>query len=309
MSEQSKVKKRSVNEVNRLVKALIEQETIGYPFWVGGYVSRHFVSDFGHEYFDLTDEGYSINCLVRNAVRGTLDFAITNGVDVEVYGKLYVYERQARVQIEVEAVRLIDNNGYVMEASVQEQLAQQGLWPPTKQPLPDTVASIGLVTSKQSDALHDFEDTFRREGGTATITVTDVLLQGQQAPPQIAKAIERLNHERQVDVIVVTRGGGRSTDMAVFNDIAIAEAICRSSIPIVTGIGHQRDDTLADQVADVLTITPTAAALELAKHTPAPPPVAEIQPTSSANRQALIIGSAIVIAALILALVILSQAA
>ena len=301
--------KRSINEVNRLVKSLVEQETIGYPFWVGGYVSRHYVSNFGHEYFDINDEEYSINCFVRNTVRGTLDFEIANGLDLEIYGSLHVYERMARVQVEVEFARLVGDSRFVMDTTVQEQLAQRGLWPPVKKPLPDIVTRLGIVTSKQSDALHDFEDTYLKERGTATRKVVDVLLQGQQAPQQIADAIQRLNRERQVDVIVVTRGGGRSSDLAVFNDILVAEAIARSEIPVVTGIGHQRDDTLADQVADLHTITPTAAALALAKHSPAPPPQPELQPVTGGNRQALIIGAAIVIAAIILALVILSQSA
>jgi len=298
---------RSINEINRLVKALVEQETVGYPFWVGGYVSRHYISDFGHEYFDINDEEYSINCFLRNSMRGTLDFEIANGLDIEVYGALRVYERMARVQIEVEAVRLVDDSRFIMDETVQEQLAQQGLWPPVKKPLPEIITSLGIITSKQGEALHDFEDTYLRERGTATRKVVDVLLQGQQAPQQIADAILRLNRERQVDAIVLTRGGGRTADLAVFNDIRVAEAIARSEIPVVTGIGHQRDDTLADQIADVSAITPTAAAVELAKHAPAPPPQPEIRPGEGGNRQALIIGAAIVIAAIILALVILSQ--
>lgn len=303
----SEAPKRSINEVNRLVKALVEQETVGYPFWVGGYVSRHYVSDFGHQYFDINDGEYSINCFLRNTMRGSLDFEIANGLDIDVYGSLHVYERMARVQVEVEYALLVDDSRYVMDATVQEQLAQQGLWPPVKKPLPEIVTRLGIVTSRRSDALHDFEDTYLKERGTATRKVVDVLLEGQQAPQQIAEAIQRLNRERQVEVIVVTRGGGRSADLAVFNDIRVAEAIARSEIPVVTGIGHQRDDTLADQVADLSTITPTAAALELARHSPAPPPQAEIRPTSGGNRQALIIGTAIIIAAIILALVILSQ--
>lgn len=306
MSEETK---RSINQVNRLIKSLIEHETTGFPFWVGGYVSRHYVSDFGHEYFDLTDEDFSISCMLRNTVRGTLSFEIANGMDIEVFGTLQVYERQARVQIQVEEVRLISANGFVLDQTVQQQLAEKGLWPPVKKPLPAEIRQIGLVTSKRSEALKDFEDTYRSERGGAALKVADVLLVGQQAPQQIAGAIERYNHQHQVDVIVLTRGGGRSTELSVFNDLLVAEAICRSQIPVVTGIGHQRDSTLADHVADVTTITPTAAAVELARRTRPQQDTLAAETTArpATSNQALFISVAIIIAAIIIALVLLSQ--
>jgi exodeoxyribonuclease VII large subunit len=259
--------RRTIPEVNRLVRALVEQETIGYPFWIRGIVSRYYLSDFGHAYFDLTDEDYTINCILPERRRGTLDFEIASGLEVEVFGSIQVYEKQAKIQIDVEQVRLIHHEPFTVTGSIQEQLAERGCWPPVKRPMPPSVRRIGLITSKHSDALHDFENTYRSESGrnAASVQVIDVRLQGQQAPAQIAEAIERLNREKAVDAIAIVRGGGSTAELAVFNDLAIAEAIFRSSIPIVTGIGHQRDDTLADQMADLAAITPTAAALELAR--------------------------------------------
>jgi exodeoxyribonuclease VII large subunit len=186
-------------------------------------------------------------------------------MDIEVLGTIRLYEKQARVQIEIDRVRLLDRPGFVPDTNIVSQLEKKGLWPKKRQSLPQEIRRIGLITSKHSDAIHDFEDTYRRERGAASIQLIDVRLQGQQAPREIADAINRLNTEKQVDVIVIVRGGGRVADLAVFNDYFIAEAICRSSIPIVTGIGHQRDETFADQVADVQEITPTAAAIRLAR--------------------------------------------
>jgi len=265
MSENPEESKRSLRQTNALVRALVEQETLDYPFWVSGIVTRCFVSDFGHVYFDLTDEDYSINCMVRQPVRGTLNFTFSNGIEVEVFGTVRVYEKAAKIQIEVEQARHIETPKPVLDATVLEQLKAKGVWPRTKLPLPNTINHIGVVTSKQSQALHDFEDHYRREGGTASCKVIDVRLQGQQAPREIADAINRFNREKQVEVIVITRGGGRASELTVFNDPLIVEAICRSAIPVITGIGHQRDDTLADQVADFSAITPTAAASYLAK--------------------------------------------
>jgi exodeoxyribonuclease VII large subunit len=134
----------------------------------------------------------------------------------------------------------------------------------------------------------------------------DVRLQGQQAAQQITEAIQRLNREKRVSVIVLTRGGGRHEDLAVFNDVAIAQAICASAIPIVTGIGHQRDDTLADQMADFKAITPTAAALELAKHSQ---PISRSTVARVGHTQLLLIGAGVIIAILMILLILVSFSA
>jgi exodeoxyribonuclease VII large subunit len=265
MTETRHQTERTIPETNALIKSLVEQETIGFPFWVQGIVARHFLSDRGHEYFDLSDDDYSINCFLPERVRGTLSFTLTNGLEVKAFGTVRVFERQAKVQIEVTEAKLIEHTPYSPDESVLKQLEAKGLWPRQKRPLPTKIDRIALVTSKNSRAVSDFEETYRQESRTAPPTrVLDVRLEGEQAPGQIADAIKRLNGEPdKVDVIVLTRGGGRAHDLNVFNDIHIAEAICRSQIPVVTGIGHQRDVTFADFVADASAITPTAAALAL----------------------------------------------
>jgi exodeoxyribonuclease VII large subunit len=295
--------RRSIPQTNALVRALVEQETLDHPFWIGGMVTRSFLSHLGHHYFDLNDDDYSISCMLREKLRGTLNFTITNGIEIEVFGAIRVYEKKAQVQIEVEKARLIESPPFVIDASVQEQLAQKGLWPKAKHPLPNPIKMIGIVTSKQSDALHDFEDTYRNEGGTARTKLIDVRLQGQQAVRDITEAINRLNQEKSVDVIALIRGGGHSAELATFDDILIAEAICQSAIPILTGIGHQRDSTLADQVADVTTITPTAAASHLARATQAKTEAAR---TTSISWMPYALGGLIVVIAILIALLILS---
>ncbi len=294
---------RRISQTNALVRALVEQETLEYPFWTEGFVTRCYTSHLGHVYFDLTDDEYTISCMLKGIVREKLDFTFSNGLEVAVYGALRVYEKKAQVQIDVEQARLIEKPPLTLNPSVQEALAKKGLWPRKKRPLPKIIRRIALITSKQSDALHDFEDTYRQENGTASIKLYDVRLQGQQAPQSISDAIRRANRENLADIIVLSRGGGRSGELSVFNDLLIAEAICRSSIPLLTGIGHQRDETLADQLADVSTITPTAAASTLAKLT---------QPTPQQSRQSvpwtLYLGGAIaVLLALILVVLIFNQ--
>ena len=166
--------------------------------------------------------------------------------------------------------------------------------------MPTLIRKIGLVTSKQSDALHDFEDTYRSEGGLAAVKLSDVRLQGDQAPQVIADAIRRLGKSGDIDIIVLTRGGGRSADLSVFDSLLIAQAICRCPIPVITGIGHQRDHTLADEVADYKAITPTAVASFLARIKPPEQPT--IVATSSNRLLYVALGVIIVAVAIIFVL-------
>ncbi len=290
---------RSIPQINSLVRSLVEQETLNYPFWVSGFITRYFESNYGHIYFDISDQDYSINCMLPERRRSNLDFDLAQGMEVAVYGAVRVYEKQAKVQIDVEQVRLINHEPYVLDATLQDQLATSGCWPPQKRSLPQAVRTIGLVTGKNSKAREDFYDTFYNEGGQAQIKVVDVKVGGQRAPVQIARAIQRLNRENEVDVIALVRGGGRVEELAVYNDLEIARAICQSAIPVITGIGHHEDDSLADQMADFSAITPTAAAVRLAKLAQAP---GQVRLTQPARRLSL---SAIIIVVLVLAVVIL----
>jgi exodeoxyribonuclease VII large subunit len=299
---QSDTTKRNIPSLNALVRSLVEQETLERPFWVGGFVVRPFVSDAGHLYFRLEDEGYSIPCMVRAAIRNNLNIEISTGMEVEVLGSVRVYERKAEVQLDVEQVKPVQTQNQVVDTNLLNQLAQKGLWPREKRPMPAVIRRIGLVTSKQSDALHDFEDTYRSEGGLASVKLADVRLQGDQAPQVIADAVRRLGKSGDVDVIALTRGGGRSAELAVFDSLLIAEAICRCPIPVVTGIGHQRDRTLADEVADYAAITPTAIASYLARVKPQEMPPQTAAPNNRTNYFAMgvILLAVIIIVALLI---------
>ncbi len=302
MTAQTETNKRNIPGLNALIRSLVEQETLGHPFWVGGYVTRRFNSDKGYLYFDLVDEDYSIGCIVRASVKNNLNFEIVNNMDLEVYGCIRVYERKADIQIEVEQVKLIETQQKLLDTNLLNQLSQEGLWPRDKKPMPSIIRKIGLITSKQSDALHDFEDTYRSEGGTAAVKLTDVRLQGDHAPQVIADAIKRLGKSNDVDIIVLTRGGGRSVDLAVFDSLLIAEAICRCPIPVITGIGHQRDHTLADEVSDHKAITPTAVASFLSRIKPLEQPM----PPANSNNLRFYVAAGLIAFAVVLFLILLA---
>lgn len=304
MTTQPEPRIRNIPSLNALIRGLVEVETLESPFKVSGYVTRRFRSDAGHVYFDLNDDGFTISCMIRASIRNTLGFDISNGMDIEVCGAIRVYEPKAQIQIDVTQIKVLDDQAKIIDKALLDQLSEKGLWPREKKPMPAVVSKIGLVTSKQSDALHDFEDTYRTEGGTAAVKLSDVRLTGELAPQIIAQAITRLSKSREVDVIVLTRGGGRLAELATFDSLLIAEAICRSTIPVVTGIGHQRDRTLADEVADYMAITPTAVASFLARIKPTIPAVTSQPPSRQSNYLLVLV---VILALIIVALLLLNR--
>jgi exodeoxyribonuclease VII large subunit len=266
MSNDQDESARSIQEIGSLIKSLVEPETMGYQFWTRGFVQNFRPSDRGHLYFELRDNAYQIRCIVREDVRRALNPTLANDTEVEIFGSVGVYEHQARAQIEVANIRLIERQPFILDDSTRRELENKGLWPKTKRPLPSIIRRIGLITSQYSEAYYDFRSNFEKEGGLADIDLSSVPLQGPDAPTEITSAIQKYNNLRDVDVIVLMRGGGSQADLALFNAIRIAEAISRSTIPLLTGIGHQRDETLADQVADLQESTATAVAFRLARH-------------------------------------------
>lgn len=251
----------AVEEVNRRVRNIVERESADEPFWTGGMIGGLYESQMGHTYFKLADDGYEIECMIHQKLRGNIAFEVHSGMEVEVYGKIGVYDKRLTVQIMVEQMRLVDA-GQVDTTPLEKQLRQLGLYPPKKQPLPTNIQQIALVTSKQSEANFDFHNNYQ---GSGKITLHDTRISGEYAPEQIARTIKRINTEKTADVIVLTRGGGRPSELAIFNDIQIAEAICRSSIPVLTALGHEQNTFFADRVADKSVGTPTAAAVILSE--------------------------------------------
>ena len=258
----------TIDKLNARIRAIVEKETLDKPLWVGGVVRRVHLSDFGHIYFSLSDDPFSIRCMLRENRRGSIGFTPQNNMEVEVFGSVRVYDQSALVQVEVEDMRLIEGQLMTNYQPIEALLSKKGLWPPEKRPLPQEIKRIGIITSKQGEALLDFENNYRNAEGTAAVDLADVRIQGQYAAQEISDAIIGINRAKEVDVIVLTRGGGRQHDMTVFDDILIAGAICRSDIPVVTAIGHERNTFFADQVSDMSVSTPTAAAFLLAKPQP-----------------------------------------
>ena len=257
--------RRSITQVSRMLRSIIEAETLEHFFWVPGKIDRFYKSDLGHIYFDLVDGNSSIRCMLRERQSGDIDFDLKNHLDVEVYGDIHFYEVRAEAQINVLNVRAVAAS--TVSDSAVEVLRAEGLYPPRRQSAPHRIQRIGIITSRSSRAIGDFETTYQAAGQRAVLaplTWQYVHLEGNRAPQSIIDGITILDKNPDIDVITIIRGGGRYENLAVFDDIDVVRAIARSPKYMVTGIGHQRDHTLSDDVADHVAATPTAAATHLA---------------------------------------------
>ncbi len=254
----------SVAEFNRRVARLLERSV---PLvWVAGEVSNLMRAASGHWYFSLKDADAQVRCVMfRNANR-LLEWRVKDGERVEVRAVAGLYAPRGEFQLTVEAMRHA-GAGALFEAflRVKAKLEDEGLFAPErKRPLPAFPRSIGVVTSMQAAALRDVLSTLARRAPHVRVIIYATPVQGKDAPERLIRAIEQASLRaakfNEIDVLLVVRGGGSIEDLAAFNDEALARAMARASIPVVSGVGHETDVTIADFVADVRAATPTAAA-------------------------------------------------
>jgi len=250
----------SVTELNRRARALLED---GFGLvWVAGELSRVTQAPSGHWYFVLKDEGAAVDCAMFRGRAQYLDFRPENGARVEVRARVGLYEPRGAFQLNVEQMRKA-GLGALFEAfeKLKARLAAEGLFDEDrKRPLPEFPRAIGIVTSPAAAALRDILATLKRRAPMIPVIVYPTLVQGESAPEQIVAAIAAANARAECDTLIVARGGGSLEDLWAFNDERVARAIADSRIPVVSGVGHETDVTIADFVADHRAATPTAAA-------------------------------------------------
>jgi len=250
-----------VGEVTTYLKALLGSDDLLSDLWVRGEVSNLSRSSAGHTYFTLKDEAGQLRCvLFRGHGFGARD--LDHGVDVLAHGHISLYETQGSVQLYVDFVQP-EGRGSLHQRfeELKEQLAAEGLFDEErKRPLPLFPRRIGVVTSPQAAALQDVLRVLAARYPLAEVVLSPCLVQGDGAPPQIAAALERLNGRGEVDVVLVVRGGGSLEELWAFNTAEVARAIAACDAPVVAGVGHETDVTIADLVADLRAPTPSAAA-------------------------------------------------
>ena len=257
---QSAPRAMAVAELNRAVRMMLER---GFPqVLVRGEISNFTRAPSGHLYFALKDGAAQVRCVMWKARAAALDWRMADGIDVEVRAAVTLYEARGDFQLNVEAVKRA-GAGALFEAflRLKEKLAREGLFDPhTKRLLPRFPRAIGIVTSPAAAALRDVLTTLKRRAPMVPVIIYPTPVQGEGAGARIAAAIETAVERGETDVLIICRGGGSIEDLWAFNEEAVARAIAGSAIPVVSGVGHETDFTIADFVADVRAPTPTAAA-------------------------------------------------
>jgi len=239
------------------------------PVTVSGEISGFSRATSGHCYFVLKDETGQLRCAMFRRAASLLNFSPKDGERVEVRGRLGVYEPRGELQLVVESMsRAGQGTLFEQFLILKEKLDQEGLFDPQrKRPLTAMPRAIGVVTSLGAAALHDVVTALQRRVPHIPVVLAPASVQGEGAPRELVKALESLftlardeGSRSPVDTILLVRGGGSMEDLWAFNDEALARVIARSPVPVVCGVGHETDFTIADFVADLRAPTPTAAA-------------------------------------------------
>ena len=266
MSEQPNETVFTIRNLNARIRDVVERGFTDGNTLVKGTALDVKTSAQGHVYFDLEDNRQTIRCFFPRSNAQKIGWTVQKRMKVQVVGRISFYEQTGEAQIVVTQIELLRRAPHTDFRHIERHLSKLGLWPKRKKKLPNEILNIAVISGSDSEAIKDFQENYAREGGKANVVYKSVSLSGENAPREIAEMINQLNLEADIDVIVLARGGGRSVEINIFDDLLIAEAICRSSIPIMTAIGHASHKTVADHVADFSVTTPTEAAIQLARH-------------------------------------------
>jgi len=264
----------TVSELTAYIRELFAIDYRLQDLEVSGEISNFTRARSGHLYFTLKDAGAQIKCVMWRSAAERLFFQPEEGDAVVANGRISVYEAGGVYQLYVEHMQPAGRgNLAVAFEQLKQRLADEGLFEVAhKKPIPLTPRKIGIVTSADAAALRDILNVLNRRYPLVSVLIAPTLVQGADAPPQIARALQWLDGRSDIDTIIVARGGGSIEDLWAFNDERVARAIFAAQHPIITGVGHETDFTIADFVADQRAPTPSAAA-ELAT-----PDIEEIRP-------------------------------
>lgn len=251
----------SVSQLLQTIKYDLESNPAFKSFWLKGEISNYTAHRSGHWYFTLKDEGARISCIMFANANASVRFPVKEGDKVLVKASVTLYPPQGSLQITVSQMSL-DGVGdlFLQFERLKKKLFEEGLFDPSrKKALPRYPESIGIITGAKTAALQDILKTLNLRWPGIQTTIYESLVQGDMAVPQLIKQLQTADQAHH-DVLILARGGGSIEDLWAFNDEGLARLITQISTPIVTGIGHEVDVTIADYVADLRAATPTAAA-------------------------------------------------
>jgi exodeoxyribonuclease VII large subunit len=250
----------SVSQVNALVAGMLGEYFS--DVWIDGEISNFRAYASGHLYFALKDEGSQLQAVCFRHSAQRLKFELEDGLQVIGHGRLEVYQPTGKYQVILDTIEP-KGLGALQKAfeQLKRKLEKEGLFAPErKRPLPLLPRTVGIVTSPSGAAIHDMLRTLRLHKAKVKVLLFPAQVQGEGSAEQIAEGVAALCARPEVDVIIVGRGGGSIEDLWSFNEEVVARAIAASRVPVISGVGHETDFTIADFVADVRAATPTAAA-------------------------------------------------
>lgn len=252
----------TVSELNRYIRQMFENDPLLKDVWIQGEISNLAKPSSGHIYFTLKDKQSAIKVVVWKSSAQRMQLTIKDGSSVELHGSLGVYEAGGQYQLYADLIRPMGEGALFRQfLLLKEKLQAEGLFDmERKRALPVFPNRIGIVTSPTGAALQDILHTLKRRYPLVEVIIAPTSVQGEDAPSGIISAIQALNEHAKPDVIIVARGGGSIEDLWAFNDEGVARAIAASHVPVISGVGHETDFTIADFVSDLRAPTPTAAA-------------------------------------------------
>lgn len=252
----------TVSELTRYIRQMFDNDPLLKDLWVQGEISNLSRPSSGHVYFTIKDKQSSLRVVMWKSAAQRMRLNIQDGMAVEIHGSLGVYEVGGTYQLYADLIRPVGEGALFRQfMQLKEKLEAEGLFDAKrKRPIPAYPKRIGIVTSPTGAALRDMLQTLQRRYPIAEVILAPTAVQGEEAPPGIIAAIRALNSYAQPDVILLARGGGSIEDLWAFNDEGVARAIVASLTPVISGVGHETDFTIADFVSDLRAPTPTAAA-------------------------------------------------
>jgi exodeoxyribonuclease VII large subunit len=252
----------TVSQITSYIKDLFEIDLVLQDLWIEGEVSNFSRSAAGHVYFTLKDESAGIRCVMWRSLVARQDYLPSNGEAIVAHGRISIYEVQGTYQLYVDYLQPAGlGTLYLQFEALKKRLEAEGLFAlERKRSLPPFPRCLGVVTSPTGAAIRDILHVLGRRYPLVEVILSPTLVQGDEAPPQIVAAIQALNEHTAAEAIILARGGGSLEELWAFNDERVARAIYSSRLPVISGVGHETDFTIADFVADVRAPTPSAAA-------------------------------------------------
>ena len=250
----------TVTALNKRVRKLLDRELA--PLWVTGEISNLKLHQSGHVYLSLKDEDSQVRAVMFSAADKARALGLANGMEVEVFGRVSLYERQGAYQIYIDEIRPGGVGRLQREFDrLKRKLQAEGLFDrERKRAIPKLPQCIGLITSTNGAAMRDFFNVVNRRYPGLHVRIINARMQGDDSALQVVRALRYLNRTQACDVVVVTRGGGSMEDLWCFNHERLVREVAASDIPVICAIGHETDFTLAEFAADLRAPTPSAAA-------------------------------------------------